>query len=112
VSYVRICSLIFCCHNLQSFFSCGTVSSDNYKIELTFQFGAAEMQVMIFFPCFWVSRGGGLPHTANPTAGGPRQSLTSQICLTPLSREVPSARTKVDWELNPHTNPLGGGCAF
>ena len=45
--------------------------------------------------------GGGLPpagHTqhiqANPTAGGPRQSLTSEIRLTPLSQEVPSARTK------------------
>lgn len=45
VSYVGICSLIFCCRNLQSFFACGAISSDNYKIELTFQFGAAEMQV-------------------------------------------------------------------
>jgi hypothetical protein len=32
-------------------------------------------------------------HQANPTAGGPRQSLTSEIRLTPLSQEVPSART-------------------
>mgnify|MGYP001807734652 CR=1 FL=1 len=54
---------------------------------------------------FWVTRGGGLPpagHTqrnqANPTAGGPRQSLTSEIHLTPLSHEVPSARTKTAWE--------------
>jgi hypothetical protein len=50
---------------------------------------------------FWgVTRWGGLPpagHTqrnqANPTAGGSRQSLTSEIRLT-LSQEVPSARTK------------------
>jgi hypothetical protein len=59
----------------------------------------------------WVTREGGLPlagHTqhsqANPTAGGPRQSLTSEIRLTPLSQEVPSARTKTAWELNPHTS--------
>ena len=60
---------------------------------------------------FLVTRGGGLPpagHTqrnqANPTAGGPRQSLTSEIRLTPLFQEVPSARTKIAWELNPHTS--------
>jgi hypothetical protein len=51
---------------------------------------------------FWgggVTRGGGLPpagHTqrnqGNPTAGGLRQSLTSEIRLTTLSQEVPSAR--------------------
>jgi hypothetical protein len=43
---------------------------------------------------------------ANPTAGGPSQSLTSEIRLTPLSQEVPSARTKKTWELNPHTSLL------
>ena len=50
-------------------------------------------------------RGGGLPpvdHTqhsqANPTAGGPRQSLTSEIRPTPLSQQVPSARTKKAWD--------------
>ena len=55
---------------------------------------------------FWATRGCGLPpagHTqcnqANPTAGGPRQSLTSEIRLTPLFQEVPSARTKIAWEL-------------
>jgi hypothetical protein len=60
---------------------------------------------------FLVTRGGGLPqagHTqrnqANPTAGGPRQSLTRKIRLTPLFQEVPSARTKIAWELNPHTS--------
>jgi hypothetical protein len=41
---------------------------------------------------------------ANPTAGGPRQSLTREIRLTPLSQEVPSARPKIAWELNPHTS--------
>jgi hypothetical protein len=46
-------------------------------------------------------QGGGLPpagHTqhsqANPAAGGPRQSITSEIRLTPLSQEVPSVLTK------------------
>jgi hypothetical protein len=29
---------------------------------------------------------------ASPTAGGPRQSLTSKIRLKPLSQEVPSAQ--------------------
>jgi hypothetical protein len=59
--------------------------------------------------CMWhmfvlVTRGGGLPqagHTqrnqANPTARGPRQSLTREIRLTPLSQAVPSARTKIAW---------------
>jgi hypothetical protein len=41
---------------------------------------------------------------ASPTAGGPRQNLTSEIRLTPLSQEVPSARTKIVWELKPHTS--------
>jgi hypothetical protein len=38
---------------------------------------------------------------ANPTAGGPRQSLTREIRPTPLSQELPSARTKIAWELEP-----------
>jgi hypothetical protein len=53
-----------------------------------------------FLFCFFggVARGDGLPpagHTqhsqAHPTAGGPRQSLTSKIRITALSQEVPSA---------------------
>ena len=40
----------------------------------------------------------------SPTAGGPRQGLTSEIRPTPLSQEVPSARIKIAWELNPHTS--------
>jgi hypothetical protein len=62
----------------------------------------------------WVTKGGGggahshrlATHSnqASPTARGPRQSLTSKIRLTPLSQEVPSARTKIAWELNPHTS--------
>jgi hypothetical protein len=46
--------------------------------------------------CFFVvARGGGLPpagHTqrnqANPTAGGPRQSLTSEIRLIPILQQL------------------------
>jgi hypothetical protein len=51
----------------------------------------------LFFFFLWVTRGGGLPpagHTqhsqANPTAGGPRQSLTSEI------RPMPGPRTAWD----------------
>ena len=54
---------------------------------------------------FGLPGGGGLPpagHTqrnqANPTAGGPTESLTSEIHSTPLSQGVPSAQTKVAWE--------------
>ena len=54
--------------------------------------------------------GAGLPQAgytqrnqANLTADCPRQSLTSEIRLTPLPQEVPSARTETAWELNPHT---------
>jgi hypothetical protein len=50
---------------------------------------------------FWSPGGGGLPpagHTqrnqANPIVGGPRQSLTSEIHLIPLSQKVPSVRTE------------------
>jgi hypothetical protein len=68
----------------------------------------------------WVTRGGGLPpagHTqrsqASLTAGGRRQSLTSEIRLTPLSQELPSARTEIAWELTPHTSkcqrPIANG---
>jgi hypothetical protein len=49
-----------------------------------------------FFVWGGLPGGAGLPpagHTqrnqVNPTAGGPRQSLTSEIRLTPLSQEVP-----------------------
>jgi hypothetical protein len=52
-----------------------------------------------------VTCGGGLPQAghrqrnqANPPAGGPRQSLTREIHPTPLSQEVPSARTIIAWE--------------
>ena len=42
----------------------------------------------------------GWPHTvqSGATAGGLRQSLTSEIHPTPLSQEVPSARTKIAWD--------------
>ena len=51
---------------------------------------------------------GGLPpagHTqlnrVNLTTRGPRQSVTSEIRTTPLSQEVPSARTKTAWGHSP-----------
>ena len=57
------------------------------------------------FCCGLPGGGGGLPqagHTqcnqANLTARGPRQSLTREIRLTPLSQKVPSARAKIAWE--------------
>jgi hypothetical protein len=62
-------------------------------------------------PCFGGYQGGGVPlagHTqlnhANPTAGAPRQSLTSEIRLTTLSQELPCAWTKIAY-FGPGTGP-------
>jgi hypothetical protein len=61
---------------------------------------------------FWITRARGAGHRlatqrnqANPTAGGPRQSLTSEMPPTPLIQEVPCARTKA-WELKPYASQV------
>jgi hypothetical protein len=60
----------------------------------------------------WVTRGADShrlathSNQANPTAGGPRQSLTRKIRLTPLSQEVPSAPAQNSLGVEP-THLLG-----
>ena len=90
----------------------GGAASDDMHLFESYGPWLCDHQAKTFFGLPGGGGEGGLPpagHTqhsqANPTAGGPRQSLTSEIRLTPLSQEVPSARTKNVWELNPHAKP-------
>ena len=72
------------------------------------------LQVLPHPPGFLLGDQGGGPapvgHTqrnqASPTAGGPAQSLTSEIRLTPLCQEEPNAQTKKSMVVEP--THLGG----